>query len=95
MPNVSYKESVAHDLKRFDPPTAVRLVSKIEQVLARHPDAGDPLKGEFRGLFRYRIGDYRVIYTKIPDGILILRIAHRRDASPIKSIGRPASLGIP
>lgn len=33
--------------------------------------------GQFKGLFKYRIGDYHVIYAKTRRGILILRIAHR------------------
>mgnify|MGYP001602504068 CR=1 FL=1 len=77
---VSYKESVAGDLRRLDKSTARRILDKLERTLSANPDAGIPLTGEFRGLFRYRIGDYRVIYTKAPDGILVLRLRHRKDA---------------
>ena len=76
---VTYKSTVATDLRRLDKPTARRILDKIERDLAAHPDAGLPLSGSFRGLFRYRIGDYRVIYTKTPDGILVVRISHRKN----------------
>ena len=76
---VSYKASVTGDLRRLDKPTARRILEKIERDLAAHPDAGLPLSGDFRGFFRYRIGDYRVIYAKTSDGILIVRISHRKD----------------
>lgn len=76
---IVYKASVEHDLKRLDKPTAARILSKLDTFLSAHPDAGAPLTGEFKGLFRYRLGDYRVIYTKTPEALLILRIAHRKD----------------
>lgn len=75
---VAYKASVDQDLRRLDKPAARRILERVERDLAANPDRGAPLSGEFRGLFRYRVGDYRVIYTKTPDGILILRIGHRK-----------------
>ena len=77
--SVSYKASIERDLRRIPKPTASRLLAKLEHVLSDNPSAGEPLKGEFRGLFKYRIGEYRAIYTKSPSGVLILRIAHRKD----------------
>lgn len=77
---VVYKASVAGDLKRIDKTHARKLLAKLEEVLGRNPHAGESLKGEFQGLFKYRIGDYRVIYTKTSEGVLVLRIAHRKEA---------------
>ena len=75
---ISYKSSVAGDLRRLDKPTARRILDKLERVLSGNPDAGIPLTGEFRGLFKLRIGDYRVIYAKPAEGVLVLRIGHRK-----------------
>ena len=50
-------------------------------ALAEQPALGSKLKGEFKGLWRLRVGRYRIIY-EILDGelvVLILRIGHRRD----------------
>lgn len=77
---IAYKASVAGDLKRIDKTQARKLLAKLEEALRKNPRAGEPLKAEFQGLFKYRIGDYRVIYTKTAEGILILRIAHRKEA---------------
>ena len=76
---IAYKASVARDLKRIDKTQARKLISKLEHALAENPNAGELLKGEFQGLFKYRVGDYRIIYTKTADGVLILRIAHRKE----------------
>ena len=78
--SVAYKASVAGDLKRLDKPTARRVVEKLERVLSANPHAGIPLTGEFLGLCKYRIGEYCVLYAKTPDGVLVLRVRHRKDA---------------
>ncbi len=39
------------------------------------------MHGEFAGLFKFRVGEYRVIYARITkDRVLILRIRHRGKA---------------
>ena len=77
---ITYKASVEQDLKKLDRSWARKLLTKLEEKLGTSPNAGEPLKGEFQGLFKYRMGDYRVIYAKTTDGVLVLRIAHRKEA---------------
>jgi len=59
-------------------PEAPRIMDKLEKDLARNPNKGEPLKGKFKGMFKLKVGDYRVIYTKAINSILILRIGHRK-----------------
>jgi mRNA interferase RelE/StbE len=77
--SVRYKRSVAKDLKNLDKAEVRRILDKVERELKKNPDAGEPLKGKFSGLLRLRVGDYRVIYIRTKDGVLILLISHRRD----------------
>lgn len=74
----SYKASVAGDLKRLDKPAARRVIEGFERTLSQHPNVGIPLTGEFHGLFKVRVFDYRVIYAKREDGVLVLRISQSR-----------------
>ncbi|MEA2046157.1 MAG: type II toxin-antitoxin system RelE/ParE family toxin [Euryarchaeota archaeon] len=74
---VEYKSSVSKDLKKLNTRSAKRILHQVEKDLGADPDRGVPLSGQFKGLFKYRIGDYRIIYTKTKDGILVLRIGHR------------------
>ncbi len=76
---VVYKASVEKDLKKIDKTEAKKILNRIERDLAKDPDKGSALSGTFQGLYRYRIGYYGIIYTKTVDGILVLRIGHRRD----------------
>ena len=84
--SVEYKASAASDLERLDRAVALRILRKIEKSLAEQGHAGDPLTGEFEGLLRLRVGDYRVIYARISTGYLVLRIGHRSD---VYRRGRP------
>lgn len=77
--NVVYKKSVSRDLKKLSKAEASRILDQIENELARKPESNPVLKGQFAGLRKYRIGDYRVIYALMGTDILILRIGNRRD----------------
>jgi len=77
---IEYKASVERDLRKIDKKEVNRILNKIEKVLSENPNKGLPLKGEYKGLFRLRVGNYRVMYSKTKEGVLILRIRHRAKA---------------
>ena len=77
--NDVYKNSVHRDLKKLSKAEVSRILDQIEQELAKKPESYPVLKGQFAGLRKYRIGDYRVIYALVGTGILVLRIGNRRD----------------
>jgi mRNA interferase RelE/StbE len=79
---VVYLDSVGQDLKKLDKAIARKILNRIETYLACDPkELGKSLKGEFQGYWRYRWGDYRVIYKISEREILItvLRISNRKD----------------
>jgi len=67
-------------LRKLDRPVARRIVETTEARLAAHPrKLGKPLRGPVRDLYRFRIGDHRVVYQLRESElvILIVRVAHR------------------
>lgn len=81
---VEYAGSVRKSVRRLDRQAQRRIRDFLELRLARMEDPrqlGSPLHGgRFRNLWRYRVGDYRIV-AEIDDRdirILIVRIAHRR-----------------
>jgi len=77
---INYKKSVTKDLNKIDKKQCKRLLNKIEKELSLFPEKGKELVGNFKGLFSYRSGDYRVIYSILADNnILILRVVHRKE----------------
>jgi addiction module RelE/StbE family toxin len=77
---IAFKRSVSRDLKKIDKVQAERILAKIEEDLPEKAGSFPSLTGRFAGLRRFRVGDYRVIYTIIEDTALILRISHRRES---------------
>tara|TARA_R100001143_G_scaffold63590_1_gene72972 strand:- start:43027 stop:43293 length:267 start_codon:yes stop_codon:yes gene_type:complete len=81
---VEFDHRAQKELRKLDRDTQRRLLTWMSDNLSGSKDPrekGSPLKGKFRGLWRYRVGDYRII-CQIKDEevlILILRIAHRKD----------------
>ena len=79
---VTWHEDAVGDLKRLDRTKAREIVEKVDVHLSKDPLAlGKPLKGIFRGLHRYRGGDYRVIYTidRKDERLMVLTVGHRKD----------------
>lgn len=77
---VSYKTSVKKDLKNLDRLASLRILEAIETDLAEHPGKDKALKGQFEGLYSYRVGAWHVIYSLVGETILVLRIAHRKES---------------
>jgi len=77
--------TAAKQLSRLGAVEARRITRFLRDRLAGADDPrrlGRALTGPLGGLWRYRVGDYRVICEIRDDRlvVLVLRIAHRRDA---------------
>ncbi len=77
--NIVYKKSVHRDLKKIKKTEASKIIDQLEKDLSNKPDSYPVLKGQFAGLRKYRVGDYRVIYAILEKNVLVLRIGHRRN----------------
>ncbi|ROO30830.1 type II toxin-antitoxin system RelE family toxin [Salinisphaera japonica] len=80
---IEYARSVTKAVRKMDPPTRQRIKDFLEHRVAALTDPreiGDPLKGELAGLWRYRVGDYRIICEIREETLIVLvvRIGHRR-----------------
>jgi mRNA interferase RelE/StbE len=77
----SWHEDALKDLKKIDKAAARKIIDKVKYYLVLNPvGLGKPLKGNFKGLLRYRIGDYRVVYVVDHEARLvrILAVNHRK-----------------
>lgn len=76
-----FSQSAAREFARLDFAAQKRITRYIEtRLLGGDPRRfGKPLRADLHGLWRWRVGDYRLI-GQINDGvllILIVRVAHR------------------
>lgn len=80
--SVEFHANAADDLTRLDTEPARRVRGKLDELAVnaetiRH----QALTGRLRGLFRTRVGDYRILYTldRQTRRIIVRAVAHRRD----------------
>ena len=79
---VRWHEKTLKDLKDMDRAAAQAIISKIKSYIVKSPlELGKPLSRNFKGMYRYRSGDYRVVYTIDLENreITILRVGHRKE----------------
>lgn len=81
---VEYSKQAYKQLKKMDNYTKQMILKWISKNLVDCHDPfqnGKELKGNLKGQWRYRIGDYRILTEVIDDKliILVLTIGHRRD----------------
>jgi mRNA interferase RelE/StbE len=81
---IDYTHTAKTQLRKLDKQTARRILDFLDERVADREDprsTGKALTGPMGGLWRYRIGDFRVI-CDIQDGalrILVVQIGNRRD----------------
>ena len=82
MYNIRILDEASRELARLDKPVGRRIVERINWLSEKLNDIRpEPLRGDLIGLYKFRIGDYRVIYEIIHDEktIVIHAIGHRRE----------------
>ena len=80
---IKFNPSAAKDLRKLTKKQLKIVSSLIESIdcLSGNPYYGKPLKGNKKGCYSLRVGNYRIIYEvylskKI---VYIIRIGHRKD----------------
>jgi mRNA interferase RelE/StbE len=82
MYRVRLLDAASKDLAKLDKPVARRILERVHRVAENLTDSDlEALTGDFEGLFKLRVGDYRIIYELIHGEQLIMihAIGHRRE----------------
>lgn len=79
MYKISLDSSTKKSLRKLDSYNQKKIINKLKK-LRENPEMGKPLIGNLSGLWRLRIGKYRVIYQikKFELLIFVLDIGHRK-----------------
>ena len=77
---VQFKKSVGRDLRKINKTQVRTILGKIESELSKTLESCPVLTGKFAGLRKFRVGDYRIIFSILGDTVLILRVSHRKEA---------------
>lgn len=79
---IEYDEKAVRELLKIDRQAALRIKKYLDERIATEEDPrrfGKGLTSNLAGLWRYRVGDYRVI-AEIQDArvvVLVIKIGHR------------------
>jgi len=81
--DLTWHKRVKEDLASLRKEVAARIIAGIKDRFAHDPlGLSKPLKGIFKGLHRYRIGDYRIVFAIDHEKrrLIILHIKHSKSA---------------
>jgi len=79
---VEWEDEAVKEIKKLDARARRNIVRFLREKIATEDDPrrfGDPLRKDLKGLWKYRIGDYRIICS-IEDKrvvVLVVRVGHR------------------
>ena len=60
------------------PPEVKQGVKEALRLLSRDPGAGEPLRLELEGYWKYRVRRYRVVYQPVRRVVRVVAVGHRR-----------------
>jgi len=81
---IEFKPRAAKELKKLDPKHAKQIINWLKTRIQTKADPrlfAEQLTGNFKEYWRFRIGDFRVVFKPEEHKLLILvvRVAHRKE----------------
>ncbi len=72
-------ERAQRDMDRLDSQTRQRLTQKLHEYAEYPMQHAKKLSNPVIGSFRFRVGDWRIVFDVEGDKIVVLRVGNRRD----------------
>jgi mRNA interferase RelE/StbE len=82
MYRVKFLDSALRDISALDKTTAKRILNRLQWLAENFDKLGrGALRGDFSDYYKFRVGDYRILYKVLEDEkfIQIHVIGHRRE----------------
>ena len=81
---IEFSDTVVKQLKKLDKLSRQQILEYIKETISPLDNPrmlGKPLRGNLSGLWRYRIGNYRIICRIYDEKLLVcvFKVEHRRD----------------
>ena len=81
---VEFDRDAARDLRKLDVQAQRAILRYLRERIATENDPrrfGHALTGDLKGLWRYRVGDYRIVASIEDDRfiVLVVTVGHRRE----------------
>ncbi len=79
MTAIQFTRRALRDIRKLFPETRREIELTLDQLL-EDPRSGDPLHREWKGYWKLRARDYRIIYRISGDTVEVQYVRHRREA---------------
>jgi len=79
-----YARSAFKDIQKLDSIAKKRIKKKIEEYAANPIKSAKKLISSRIGTYRWRAGNYRIVFDIEHENIIILRIGHRKEIYSVK-----------
>lgn len=79
---IEFTTKAAKEVKLLDKPIRTRIKKAIEEKLLKNPSQHlIPLTGDMLGLYKFRVGDHRILCEKKENKfiILVVKVKHRKN----------------
>jgi mRNA interferase RelE/StbE len=77
--NLLYTKTASRDIQKLDSVAKKRIKKKLEELSKSPISLSKKLRNPSIGTYRYRVGNYRIIFDIDKKNIVILRVGHRRE----------------
>ena len=77
--NLAYTHRAVKDIDRLDTNVKKRIGNTLLRFIDNPLQYAEPLIDSALGSYRFRIGDYRVIFDIEGNDIVVLRVGHRKE----------------
>jgi len=74
---LQFSPSAQKFITDLHPPLQARIENALLEIAA-NPRAGKPLKGDLKGNYSHRVGDWRIVYSLEKSIVYVKDIRHRR-----------------
>ncbi len=75
---LQFSSSAQKFIADLHPPLQLRIENALLEI-ANDPRIGKPLKGDLKGNFSHRVGDWRIVYSIEKSFVYVKDIRHRRE----------------
>lgn len=79
---IEFTVSAQKEFRALDHATQKRMMRYLEERVAPNPRVyGIAMSGDKAGMWRYRVGDYRIVVEQYKEilKVMIIRVGHRKD----------------
>ncbi len=74
-----YTKRAVKDIRRLNSEIRLRIKTALERYVENPLQFAQRLTNPEMGTYRFRIGDYRVVFDMDDENLIILKVGHRKD----------------